>query len=90
MSASKSAYHRARSRATAKSADQTSLGTTGTPGALRRFRGTPPSAIVRAVPEFLWEFRFKQRGNSAMKIKGLRGIEWAIFDVEGLTNRHIT
>jgi hypothetical protein len=21
---------------------------------------------------------------------GLRGIEWAIFDVEGLTNRHIT
>ena len=23
-------------------------------------------------------------------ILGLRGIEWAIFDVEGLTNRHIT
>ena len=48
-------------RKRAKSADQKSLGTPGTTetaGALRRpprgLRGTPPSAIVRAVPEFIW------------------------------------
>ncbi len=64
-------------RKRAKSADQTSLGTpwtTETAGALRKsasgLRGTPPSAIVRAVPEFIW-------GMSAgsMLIDGLSLIE---------------
>ena len=48
-------------RKIAKSADQTLFGTPGTtetPGALQQpacgFRGTPPSAIVYAVPEFIW------------------------------------
>ena len=48
-------------RKRAKSADQTSFGTprmTEAAGALRKtacgFRGTPPSAIVYAVPEFIW------------------------------------
>ncbi len=57
-------------RKRAKSADQTSLetpGTTETAGALRRpprgLRGTPPSAIVRAIPEFIW-------GISAQTIAG--------------------
>jgi hypothetical protein len=42
----------------ARSWDQTSFGTAGTPEALRSpptgFRGTLPSAIVYAVPEFIW------------------------------------
>ncbi len=45
-------------RQRAKSADQTSLETPGTAGALRSpprgLRETPPSAMVRAVPEFIW------------------------------------
>ena len=48
-------------RQRAKSADQASLrtpGTTETPGAMRSpprgLRGTPPSAIVYAVPQFIW------------------------------------
>ena len=43
----------------ARSRDQTSFGTAGTPEALRSppmgFPGTPPSAIVQPVPEFIWE-----------------------------------
>jgi hypothetical protein len=42
----------------ARSWDQTSFGTTGTPEALRSppmaSREPPPSAIVYAVPEFIW------------------------------------
>ena len=53
-------------RKRAKSADQTSFGTprmTETPRALRSppvgFRGTPPSAIVYAVLEFIWGMSVK-------------------------------
>jgi len=41
----------------ARSWNQTSFGTAGTPEAPRTtygFPGTPPSAIVYAVPEFIW------------------------------------
>src|ERR1035437_3479971 len=48
-------------RKSIKSADQTSFGTPGTtetPEAVRsppmELRGNPPSAIVYAVPEFIW------------------------------------
>jgi len=44
---------------TARSRDQTSFGTAGTPEATAQptcgFPGTPPSAIVHTVPEFIWE-----------------------------------
>ncbi len=44
---------------TARSPDQTSFGTAGTPEATAQptcgFPGTPPSAIVYTVPEFIWE-----------------------------------
>ena len=44
---------------TARSRDQTSFGTAGTPEATAQptcgFPGTPPSAIVLTVPEFIWE-----------------------------------
>src|SRR6266516_3040013 len=47
----------------ARSRDQTSFGTAGTPEALRSppmgFPGTPPSAIVQPVPEFIWEMSVK-------------------------------
>jgi hypothetical protein len=55
----------------AKSADQTlsvTVGMTKTPGALRKpagaFRGTPPSAIVYAVPEFIWGMSANVPGQS--------------------------
>jgi hypothetical protein len=58
-------------RKKAKSADQTSFGTPGTtetPGALRSptcgFRGTPQSATVYAVPEFI-------RGMSAKSVTSI-------------------
>ena len=48
---------------TARSRDQTSFGTAGTPEATAQptcgFPGTPPSAIVHTVPEFIWEMSVK-------------------------------
>jgi len=51
---------------TARSPDQTSFGTAGTPEATAQptcgFPGTPPSAIVHTVPEFIWEMSAKEAG----------------------------
>jgi hypothetical protein len=48
---------------TARSPDQTSFGTAGTPEATAQptcgFPETPPSAIVHTVPEFIWEMSGK-------------------------------
>ena len=55
-------------RKRAKSADQTSFGDAGDHGnagstaqSASGLRGTPPSAIVYAVPEFIWGMSAKER-----------------------------
>src|SRR6266516_5639232 len=57
----------------ARSRDQTSFGTAGTPEALRSppmgFPGTPPSAIVQPVPEFIWEMSVKIHFNPYVVVK---------------------